>query len=141
MAWTMNEYAPALPKLAVATAPLVVNRGVGAPLGAATVDHVKVGEVDNAYPNWSSPCATIVWLVPETDSVSLGPRTLPLGVAMLTLVSVGVTMTVLALLTDRPPASTILAVKLYVPALVNVAVAYFAALVPLMLKGAVPPRV
>ncbi len=55
------------------------------------------------------------------------------------LASAGDTTTVLLLLTERPPASTIFTVNLYVPALVNVAVVCFAALLPFKLKVAVPP--
>jgi hypothetical protein len=128
-----------LPKVKVSVAPLPLNVGVGAPLGTADVDHLNVGCVASAFPNWSKPWATSDWLAVDTVSDVEGLTTAPVGVVTLMLVKVGVTLTVRLLVTERPLGSTIFTLRPYVPTLVNVDTVFAAALLPLALKVADPP--
>ena len=120
--------------------PLALRAGAVAPLGTVDVDHLNVGCVAKALPNWSKPWATSDWLdrrhLQRRGSSS---RSTLLGVLTLMLVKVGVTVTVWLLVTDRPLGSTIFTLTPYVPALVKAKAVFAAALVPLALNVAVPP--
>ena len=112
--------------------PLVVKTANWGSAGPYTVDQVKAGGLVMVLPNWSRKAGTTgCRLVPVTYTV--------VTAGYLVEVHTCVTTTDLTLLTERPPASTILTVNEYVPAMEKVAVEACAAFVPLLLKVTVPP--
>src|SRR5258707_463053 len=87
---------------------------------------VKVGWLDMAAPNWSLPVAVNSCVALEPTAADVGPTAM--------LVNDWFTVTLTALVVDCPPRSVIVTRKSYVPAAVNVAVVFLAALVPLAEK-------
>jgi len=90
------------------------------------IDHVNVGWVVSAAPNWSfavavNCCVALVLIDADAGLTAM-------------LVSVWLTVTLTLLVVVSPPLSLIVTWKLYVPALVNVALELFDALVPLLPK-------
>jgi hypothetical protein len=85
-------------------------------------DHVNVGWTASALPNWSIAVAVNCWLAPAVTVATAGVTTTP--------VRVWATVTFTADETVRPPASVIVALNVYAPALANVATLLLAAFVP-----------
>ena len=90
------------------------------------VVQVNAGCVFNAMPNWSLAVAVNCCMAARFRLIGDG--------LMPTVVSVWFTVTFTLLVAVSPSGSVIVTVKTYVPAWLNVAVVFFAALVPLALN-------
>ena len=86
----------------------------------AVVVQVNFGWLAKAVANWSLAVAVNCCVPPVLDAALDGLRTIA--------VSVCVTVTFTLLVAASPPASRIVTVKVYLPALLNVAVVFLASL-------------
>jgi hypothetical protein len=100
-----------------------VNKPADVIVPPPVADHVNVGWTVSALPNWSIAVAVNCCLSPAKIVATAGVTTTP--------VRVWETVTFTADETVRPPASVIVALSVYAPALANVATLLLAAFVPL----------
>jgi hypothetical protein len=106
----------------VATESGAVNKPADVIVPPPVADHVNAGWMASGLANWSIAVATNCWLAPAMTVATAGDTTTP--------VSVWATVTLTADDTVRPPASVIVAVNVYAPALANVATLLLAKFVP-----------
>jgi hypothetical protein len=106
----------------VATEAGAVNKPADVIVPPPVADHVNAGWTASALPNWSIAVAVNCCLAPAVTVATAGVTIAP--------VSVWATVTFTADEIVRPPASAIVAVNVYPPALANVATLLLAAFVP-----------